>query len=579
MRGLYFWRGIGISLLIVGIFLYSFILHIGEPLSLIHNDAFQTQFILKHYADVVKTGNWKSITNLPMLYGYPDALLLNEHFIVQAVIAVPIYLLSGNVNLMYSVTAIAVLIFSFWAMYLLALHVTHNVWAAIVSSIVYVLNPFVFARFPDHLNLVTLGFIPLIILFIEKSFEKPTAKRVFLVFLFITFQILCSWYYAAFLTVVLPIYIVIRLYQRRSAILPYINRGLIAGVILLGLVSFGTWKLYTPLLNGYKENSQQEQLFYTVFAAWPTDWLFTAPNNVIYGQVRQTVASKYPNLVHKGNASEENLFWGIVPLILFLLSFSIVRQSKKYRSIWIVETILLVLSFLLSFGPVIRFTSTVSIPNIYNFFERIDPILSFTRVTARWAVFVFFFLALIVGETVEVLVNNKRVKKAWAVGALVVVAILLDYWNSPMTFMTIGQSTVQFYNKVKNDAAIHVLLDLPIGNKLPAGSSGARAEYLDAHYMFWASSLHGKALFNGYTAFMPLTYYEVADELSTAPLTSESVSWLASNGIDAIVLHRDEYPYQGDYFTQRATLRLLKVPMKYSTDSLALFDITSYKGK
>lgn len=593
-----FWLGIIIGVLLTIIFLHNLILNINKPLDLSHNDSFQMMFILKHYMNTLFSGNFKDILTLPSFYGFENSLLFNEHLILQAFIALPFFVLTKNIIISYNILSILTLIFSFISMYLFTFYIlkwysSHNqtstyqiIIASLFSGVIFVFNPYVFARFPDHLNLISLQYIPLIFLSLEGMIIKPTSKLALLFFVSLALQILSSFYYAVFLTVILPVYILVRFLtlekERRNSVnllKAWWNKGTIVGIVLVFLVCITTFRLYFPVVSQVPIDWSKDKTSSLAFSAWFSDWFLTPASNVFYGNLQEGLKKVAPSFIHNGNPSEQNLFWGIIPLTLFFLSFRLAKTAKIKR-IWKGLVFLLIFSFLLSFGPQIHLTESWYFPGLFKIAALINPLLSFTRVPARMAVFVFFFLAIIVAITIYSTIDSISKRRSTFIVLVLVflllVGINMEYYNRPLTYLSISKETKKFYEVLNRQKYINVILDLPIAN-LTVNVTKRRIEYLDAHYLLYATILHNKKLFNGYQAYAPLLYYERAGLLTLDFPSLETLRQARSWGIDAIILHRDEFNQPADYYLIRSELHRLKVPEIEEIGGLALFDITKWK--
>lgn len=552
------------------VFFWSLTLNITKPLGLTHNDAYQTMFVIKHVMDTVKTGTWSNLPNLPMLYGFANSYFFNEPFILHAIAGLPIYLLTGNIVLTYNVLALLTIFASLLAMYAFSYYFTRRWFASIIAAVIFVFNPYVMGRFPDHLNLVTLIFLPLIFLVIERILTRPTPCNCFGFFLLLCAQTVTSFYYAAFLTLILPVYAAIRWWQVRTDFRKFIQWGTIVGIIIFFSLVAGMVKIYsgTFLFGENSPDLDRQQLLY--FSAWPTDWLFAPEQNILYGAIRGQVAKSNPHVVHQGTPSEENLFPGITVLALWLLAFVKLRKTAYRRHFRLFAGIAGV-CVLLSFGPVMHLTSSVTFPWVFDIVAACDPILQMTRVSSRFTVFVFLFGGVIAAMVIDTITSRKsRIGKILPV--LILFLVLAEYWNHPFQFLTVSPARMDFYSKLNAQKNIHIILDVPVGDAM-LGSGIVRPEYLDSHYMLWATIAHNKVLLGGYEGFMPLGYYVRMRDISIGFPSPETISEIRQWGADAIVLHEDEYIHPTDYHLAKVKLSALGVPMIEESDGLALFDL------
>jgi len=559
------------TVLVVG-FLGNFWWNLGKPLGLEHGDALLVNFILNHYMRVFETGDWQGILTLPMFYGFKDSLLFTDHHFIFALFAWPIYKIWGSVILATNGVIVGMILASFWAMYLLAWHWTKDTLASLIASVLFVFNPVVFTRYPDHLILISLLWIPLIFLFFERFLERQNWKDGLLFFLVLTAQLLSSLYYSAFLTVILPLYIGVRLWQKKFPLVKLIQSGTVVGFVLLTAVAVGTAGLYLKVYS--KEtigrNLDQTDIF---FSPWVTDLAFTSSKNVVYGGLREKLSQKYPAFFHQTFFQEQDLFPGIVAVMLLIGSIGILKKRGK-DGIWRLWAGLAILSLVLAFGPIIHFSRDIAIPGLYGLVYAVNPVLWFLRAPSRIIVFSFFFSALIIAKGIKLWLDRLEIRKKWVIAGIVIILMLVEYWNKPLSFTPISDQMKSFYARLEAQNQIKVIVDLPIANIFPADVKGSRYIDLDSQYMLWATVLHSKKILNGYSGFIPDEYYRRADLLSFNFPSPVKLSLLRKWGVDGIVLHRQEFSEQNDFYLIKEDLLKLKVPATISTEDLIFFDLT-----
>lgn len=534
-----FWIGLMLGSAIVILFQHSLVFNLSKPLGLLHGDAYLVNFILKHWMWVVDSGQWQKLFTLPMFYGFSDSLFFTDHHLIQALMASPFFFATRNIILTSNILVICTLLLSFVSMYVFMWHMTKHAIASILASILFVLNPFVFARYPDQLILFSLQWIPLIFLSLER-------RRFGWMFVFLALQLLTSLYYSVFLTVILPFYIVLR----RVSI--EFNRSTVLGFMVFLIVTIFSGLAYYRVFS--KEPIRRSMEVVETYAARPEDWFTTSQFNILYGGLPKREGSIY---------SEHSLFPGVVAITLLLASFWVIRIGSL-RNVWTTGMILMIVSVILSFGP--------TIPGIYQFLYAINPLFSFIRTSARFAVFFYFFAAWIAGLTVA----RFFWPKAKILGVVLILFTLFEYWNKPLDFISIDAQTRQLYQLLEARQDIQVILEYPIGNLISYAYKEARAEDLDAHYLLYATLLHNKTLFNGYTGFLPAAYYSRANLLSVNFPTEAKLRQLQAWGVDAIVLHKDEFRDPSMYATVLEGLARRNVPKMRETESLALFDLTAW---
>lgn len=565
-----FLRGLLASILLVFIFLYSPIFNLDKPIEFARGDTFHVIFTLKHYLNIFFSGQFNEILTVPMFYGFKNSLLFSELFIFPAAIALPIYFIFKNIILTFNLISILTMIFSFLSMFLLVQYLTKNFFASILAAIIYVFNPFVIGHFPDNLHYYSLQWLPLIFLFFEKSLKSHLSKNLFWLFLILTLQLLTTLTFGALLTVILPIYVLVRLWQEKISPLKLLKPGLFIGFSIFALTTLGLGFLYT---NYYDQNPINRNLSETaMFSPWVSDLFFTSPNNLIYGGIREKALQAFPDFVFSNpEYVERNLFWGVTPLILFLASFFVLRKSS-FKKLWLVLVVMVFLTALLSFGPHIRFTTSFSLPGIYGLVHRFNPLLQNLRVASRFSIFTFLFLGQVAGLTLAKISQKLTSKKALILSLSLITLVTLEYSSRPWRYQAIPENIKSFYAVLENQNDLKVILELPMGN-LFSRIGLAHNQFVETSYMLYASTLHSKKLLNGYSSYTPPAYARRIEYLTVNFPTLAKLRQLKTWGVEAICLHKDEFYTQSEYDRIKKELEDLDLPKLTEQEKLVAFSL------
>jgi hypothetical protein len=564
------------SIFISLFFLNSIVLNIDKPFSSNYHDQYQVNFILKNNMDKILAGDFSEIPNLPIFYGFKNSLFFSNHFLPQSILALPIYLLTNkNIILTFNIYLLLTIMASFFSMYLFAFYLTKRIIPSLVASTIFVFNPFVSYSIPDSLELFTLQWMPLIFLYLEKSLDKKDSRSCFLFFLFLTLKLLSSYYYLVFMTVFLPIYAVVRFIQKKSKFQFILNKGTAIGMTLLLLVFIVDLLIYknSTVYFSYVRDLTYMAGYYSMYIA---NWFFMPERNLLYGSLGEKALSAAPAFFSFTGIDGVSFFWGFTAIVLFIVSFRVFK-NHPLKNIWKLFLVLLILSFILSLGPIVQITRYFGFfPGLYYIFNFLDPLFGPLRLPTRFAIKVFFFLSIIIALTVKEIISKYTIKKQILLGSLLIGLILIEYWVVPYQFTSISKENKRFYSFLKDQDSIKVIVDLPIGNRVenindnPKDQS-LRMEEVDSHYLFW-QMWHGKKLLNGYSSYLPDVYKERARIITKSP-TEEKLRLLRSCGVDAIVLHKDEFNIPGEYDKIKSNLISLKIPLMTSTDNLSLFNI------
>lgn len=554
------------------IFLYPSILHITKPPTLDHGDYYLVVSILRHWMDVILNGHWDTWTTLPMMYGVKNSLFFSDNHVLQALMALPWYILTRDIITTTNILSVLIMVLSVWSMYLFLYHVTRNGWASAVGSVICVYNPYVYARFPDQMILYTLFLIPLIFLLVEKNLERPTSRRLFLLFICLSAQLLSSLYYSVFLSVILPVYIGIRLWQTKVNVLRFFRIGALLGLAVFLGVTFWTYTSYHEVYayTDIGRSTTETEYFY---AAWPADWLVTAPNFIVWAPVGNSLAGILGDSIRPNSPLEMSLFWGLTPILLFISSFFWVARTR-YRALWISSVTCLAIGVILSLGPRIHLTTYIALPSIYGVVAWVQPAFGYLRSVSRFAMVVFFFLSIICAMTVDTVTSNKP--RAWVLCVTLLILLAVEYQKQPMQFFTPDSGLLRVYTAIQKNPEIHVVLELPMVSNMDKYIVGSR-QVTNEPSRFYYQTIHGKILFNGNSGFIPPVIFERGDLVMIHFPTVPKLTLLRQWGVDAIVVHPQEYADSHAGAAVVSGLEELHVPVAAEVSTAIFFDLTKWK--
>ncbi|CAN5306464.1 hypothetical protein BH10PAT1_BH10PAT1_2900 [soil metagenome] len=567
MKNNTFWQGIVVSVVLSFIFLYSTIFHLNTPIQLSHGDTFHVTLTLKHYMDIALNNDWKNILQMPDFYGFKHSLLYSELFIFQALSAFPLFIVFKNIITVFNILSVLTMAASSFSMFVFAKYITKKFWPSVLAAVIFVFNPFVIGHYPDNLHYYSLYFLPLIFLYVEKFLKEHSNKNAFLLFLFLALQSLTALTFGALLTIILPLYTLIRIVQLKSLkniydIKKFVNIGAIVGLVLFAAVNLNINKVYSIY---FKDTSFGRDLEQTeAFSPWVSDLIQVAPNNLVWGWGRQFLKSNFSSIIFDSpEYIERDLFFGITVWILIIISFFTLRKSEN-KKLWLTCIIVSAVCLLLSFGPKISFTNNFSIPGPYILAWKIDPLLQDLRVASRFMFLAYLFIAIISAMVVA--------KKSRVFALIAIFFVILEYSSVPWKYVPIPNNIVNYYSFIQNNPNIKVIIELPIGN-LFTPISASNNQFIDTSYMLYESQLHDKKMLNGYSSYTPDAYIPRVEYLSINFPTPSKLDQLKKWGVDAISLHREGFVYPEDFDQIESRLNSLGLKEIYKSDGLALFKL------
>lgn len=246
-------------------------------------------------------------------YPHPNSLSFSEHLFPQAMLSLPIRLISSNPVLCYSFVFFLAYLLNAYGMFLLVRHLTKNNGAALVCGTMFGFTTFLLNHI-THLQMVSCWMIPFALLYLHKFFEEKTIKNSVLFAVFFTLQGLACIYHGLFfisiLMIFIPCYFLLTWRETKWSHFVKLGIPMVFSFVVLFLFSLPYLSLFETF--GFKRTlSHGADLIH---------YLGANPRNVIFG-----------GLLTPLGASERYLFPGFAAIILG--GFFIIRKRNLYRFI------------------------------------------------------------------------------------------------------------------------------------------------------------------------------------------------------------------------------------------------------
>jgi hypothetical protein len=486
-------------------------------------------------------------------FPYARSYLFDELLLGQAILTLPLRLLTDNPVAIYNLAVLLTLVLSGLGAYALARHLGCGVAAAFLAGAIYAFAPLHLAHL-GHLGVLSGQYFPLIILLLDRLFNAPRPRDALLLALALAMQALSSQYYAFYLLFVVGGFVGLRLVQlgvhRR-----FPSRATWAALAAAGGLALAA---VAPFFLGYRlvqgdytvERTIAQNAYYSANVAsfFTADW-----RNWLWG------GATAPLRAVGTYTFERNMFPGAIALALAL-----VGALVSWRR-WLGQYLILLAlgSAILSFGPHLYLTADPKsvvfeyLPYRWLYYKL--PGLDSMRVPARIGMLYLLSISALAGIGFAWLIGRlaqlrlPRVNARWialAAAALLILLSAAEGLNRPYTPAHIesGAEVPQVYRWLasQSDAVVaHLPMLIPDHD---------RELQLNNRFQYF-SLYHRHPILNGSANVVPKGYKALFYEFRGGP-TPRALTILQGLGVTHLVVSYDEL----DPRTIEQTRALLDTP-------------------
>lgn len=450
----------------------------------------------------VLSWGWRALLSNPSrLYDanifHPAHLTLtgSEHMLGHLPIFGPVFAVTGNPVLAHQLNMLLALSLCGTSMYLLLRHWGCWAPAAFFGGLVFALFP---GRHLWHSHLLAFQYLPLAVLFFDRSLRSGKWSHAFWSASFFLWQLLCSYYVAYITAVTFGSYAVwVGLTSRDRASLPAYRR--LAATFLGALLIFG-------LVSGpYLVATMQGRIPYY----GGTGWILVASNHLWQNYFIP------PTWLESGRwrlPSGTCYYLGFVPIALVAVALAwCFRAPVHVRRVVGGLTICSAVAYLFSLGPTFQALGT-ELPGPYAIAQKLVPGFASMRVPSRFGLGVIFGVAALAGIGAAQLQRFARGLRELCISVLFVGVV----WEYGFLSRSLTVETIQVGEKLP--VIYRVLAALPQGPvlEIPAPSGGLSTIKMEAQRTFF-SIFHRKPILNGYSGYRPPSYWLVMNLANALP--------------------------------------------------------------
>ncbi len=396
----------------------------------------------------------------------------------------------------YNLMIILAVVTNGLAAFFLARHFCRNYWPSILAGFIYAFSGFMMLHLRTHINLISLEWLPLLLLFWHKLLTRPRYATAGWTALFFILTFYSELYYAFYGGLLLLIFAMAVLLRRGAE--SFLTRRVLGPIGLFGVISAIAvgpflFYLYQGASNGGFVDMHDPVNYSNSLLAF----VIPGPaNRWFYGLLKYGEGG--------GQGFVGLSVWGLI------LTGLLLRRGRKQKvnnnfsagindsgkdlpggRIFIFWLLVMIVFLLLSLGPVLHIVNTkISLPMPYTLLEKL-PLTNMGGVPERMMAVVILAAAMLCALSLTKIEKNiKRPKLALAAVFLVIAVEYLPF-NS------------RHGNILQPPAYAYALRNLP---------PGAVFDYNDPYYRveppgktLFAQMIHGHPIYGGYISRRPMT--------------------------------------------------------------------------
>jgi hypothetical protein len=419
-------------------------------------------------------------------------LTYSDHLLPQALLALPVYLITHDPVLCYNAVLVLSLVFSGIAMHVCARQLGASERGALLAGLAWTCWPYRISHL-IHLQLQLLCFLPLAVLALHRLIARPSARRAIALGGLAGLQALCSIYYGVMTSVALPILALgVGWGTGRIRSARLWRHLVLAALIGTVVVAPGLWPYWrTQQREGFARNLYEA----SQHAAVPASYVQVSDDNWLYGRTRLLTARDASGRIRlwRLEGVEQALFPGLGLIVLAGVGVWRARRDAA----WPTAMALLALAAVgiaISLGP-------DGIRPFYAACHRYIFGFQTVRAPARFAVLVQFALAVLAARGLTRLESRQGRRVATAL----LVMTVAEYGAAPLTLVPRPPLRTALGAWLLTAPGPGAVIYLPLTHD--RRNTIGMVESLQ----------HGRPIVNGYSGQRPAFYAALVDTMSVFP--------------------------------------------------------------
>lgn len=464
-----------------------------------------------------------------IFYPYPNTLAYSEILFPSALLSVPVLVFTDNSILTYNLMFLLSFTLSAFGLYLLAYRLSGNRYAALIAGLVFAFSPYRAAHL-SQLPLLTMQWMPLTLLYLDRYLGRRRAKDGLLFCGFFVAQSLSCLYYAFFTGLLVSLYLLYYFGLRWRRISPSLILRLVA---LGGLIAI----LLTPFALPYFQVSRELGL-------------------------KRSLSEAVAFSLSLRHIWKNQLLPCWAALLLALLGFFLPAKGRSpghlgRRESAIFYLILALFGSVLALGPTLQVSKGLEWPTLpmpYRFFFDYFPGFKAMRDPGRFFILTVLSLGVLAAQGMAALERALALplirqgwRWAWRAGVflLVLYPLLGRSWAHVKVAFIEGEDRLPPVYRWLARQPPTVIVELPLAFHVgpPPAEPVDPAYVWPTHNIFryqYFSTYHWQKSIDGYSSFVPPRHGEIDQEMAYFP-SERAISLLQGLDVEYVVLHEALY--------------------------------------
>ncbi|MCX6816756.1 MAG: hypothetical protein NTZ93_02745 [Candidatus Beckwithbacteria bacterium] len=481
-----------------------------------------------------------TIFQVPFFYPLKDTLAFSDPLLTSAILALPFVKIFHQPFLAYSFNLFLSFVLNGFSVYLVVYLLTKHWWASLISGALFAFSIGQIDTI-EHLQVLTMYWIPLGIYFLIKFFRQPSHRYALLVTSCFLCQILNTIFLGYVFIFTLSIFTLIAFIKRQIKRAHFLLLG--QYFLLAFVVLFLVFQPYLRVARTWQAGRSLKDVF--AGSAYFLEYFYPTHSSRLE-TLAQAIIVKHP----------WPAYLGAVVSILGALSLMTAFRSTKTKTTFLVFLTGLVMSF----GPyfqIIKQKLSLPLPLPYWLSYYLIPGFKSMRVPQRWSHLALLGLSLLIGLWLAGVF--KKIKPMWVkLFSLLIIILIVTEIRLPLfvkSVPTLTQIPPVYPWLLSQQPSI--VLELPIQTwVMPLHDLEIERLY---YHSFLLPARH--VFINGYSGFEPPEWTKTISILRTLPI-EEAISQLKVLQVKLIIIHEQEmltlYQKDKEALPLKATLETIR---------------------